>query len=90
LYGDAKKPSLTSTKALVGHCMGASGTLDLAALVMEMKDRSYMPLPNLTSPVETDCFISSSAQRREIDYGFSNSYAFAGNIASVIVGRSDE
>ncbi|MDR1472880.1 MAG: hypothetical protein LBS75_10205 [Synergistaceae bacterium] len=87
LYGSAKKPSLTSTKALVGHCMGAAGALDLAALVMEVKNQAYMPLPNLTNPIGTDCFISSAAHPREINFGFSNSYAFAGNIASLLVGR---
>jgi 3-oxoacyl-[acyl-carrier-protein] synthase II len=89
LYGDAKKPSITSTKALIGHCMGASGAIELAALVMAVKNQAYMPLPNLERPIETDCFIDSVACPYEINYGVSNSYAFAGNIASVLVGRSE-
>jgi 3-oxoacyl-[acyl-carrier-protein] synthase II len=79
--------SVTSTKALIGHCMGASGALELAAVLCAVENGVAMPLPKLSRPLETSAHISSEASRGEIRLALSNSFAFAGNIASLLVGR---
>ncbi|MDR1979209.1 MAG: hypothetical protein LBQ42_10805 [Synergistaceae bacterium] len=84
-----RKPSATSTKALIGHCMGASGALELAAVLLAIENEVYMPLPNLSHPVKTGVHIASRPYPCKIGIALSNSFAFAGNIASVLVGRYD-
>jgi 3-oxoacyl-[acyl-carrier-protein] synthase II len=85
-----RKVSVTSTKSIIGHCMGASGALELAAVLLSIENWTYMPLPNLSRPLETSARIFSRRHFQEIAFALSNSFAFAGNIASVLVGRYDE
>lgn len=88
--GRPEKISVTSTKSITGHCMGASGAMELAALLLAVENGAYMPLPNLRRPVSTKAHIASRPHSCEIGFALSNSFAFAGNIASVLVGRYNE
>ncbi|MDR1875965.1 MAG: beta-ketoacyl-[acyl-carrier-protein] synthase family protein [Synergistaceae bacterium] len=90
LFGPAKKPCVTSTKAITGHCMGASGAIELAALLLAIENQVYMPLPNLGRPIDAGGKLDSRPRACEIRYALSNSFAFAGNIASILVGRVAE
>lgn len=82
-----KKPALSSTKALIGHCMGSSGAIELASVIMAIRHGKYIPMPRLKNPVNTDgrIFISDSTCDMDIRYVLSNSFAFAGNSASVLI-----
>lgn len=83
----SKKPALSSTKALIGHCMGSSGAIELASVIMAMRYGKYIPMPRLKNPVNTDgrIFISDSTCDMDIRYALSNSFAFAGNSASILI-----
>lgn len=86
-----KKPALSSTKALIGHCMGSSGAIELAGVIMAMKHGKYIPMPRLNRPINTKgkIFISDKVCDMDIRYALSNSFAFAGNSASILIKRYD-
>ncbi len=87
----SKIPVLSSTKALIGHCMGSSGAIELASVIMAMKNNKYIPMPNLKAPIKTDYKIlfSDKSCDMTIQYALSNSFAFAGNSASILIKRYD-
>ncbi len=87
-----KIPALSSTKAILGHCMGASGAIELASTIMSMINGKYIPMPRLSSPITDDkkIFISSSTKDIDIKYALSNSFAFAGNSASLLIKSYEE
>lgn len=87
LENSSKRPALSSTKALIGHCMGSSGAIELASVIMAMRHGKYIPMPRLKNPINTDgrIFISDSTCDMDIRYALSNSFAFAGNSASVLI-----
>jgi 3-oxoacyl-[acyl-carrier-protein] synthase II len=91
LYADSGVlPSVTSTKALAGHCMGASGAVELAALLLAIKNQRYQPLPNLKNPIGSrGAMTGAEGYDFEIRLALSNSMAFGGNIASIAVRRFD-
>lgn len=83
---------ISSTKGLVGHCMGASGAIELAAVLLALQHQRYIPLPKLS-----DCIIKAEklhlgSRAGDIcaEYALKNSFAFSGNSASLVVKRSGE
>ena len=84
LYGDGKKPHVSSAKALLGHCMGASGAIELASVIGMLQSGDPIRMPNLTAPAGEETMFHAPS-RLDIRYAMSNSFAFAGNSASLIV-----
>lgn len=91
LFGD-NPPCLSSLKGQIGHCMGAGGALELAMLFLAMDNDLYMPEPSLKEkmPEGANIEIWSKAKKMKIKYALSNSFAFAGNTASIAVKKYDE
>ena len=84
LYGDSKKPHMSSTKALLGHCMGASGAIELASTIGVMQSGDPIRMPNLKDPLgEEEMFFPPD--HIDVQYAMSNSFGFAGNSASLII-----
>ncbi len=88
LFGDAKKPHVSSTKALIGHCMGASGAIELASVIGMMETGKPVIMPNLKAPLEGEKMFCSP-EGIDIGYAISNSFGFAGNSAALVVKRFD-
>ena len=87
LYDDAeRKPFVSSTKALVGHCMGASGAVELASVIRSMRTGEPIVMPNLTEPLD-GCELYNAPEHIDIEYAMSNSFGFAGNSASIVIRR---
>lgn len=90
LFADSsKKPAVSSTKALIGHCMGASGAAELASIILSMQNKKYIPMPKLNKPVSDTFFMSDKTAEITIQYALSNSFAFAGNSASLLIKSYD-
>lgn len=85
--GAGKRPYLSSLKALTGHCMGAAGALEAVLTVLCLKHQQYFPLCSADCPMEETRDYQN--QRYPIRYALSNSFAFAGNTASVVFARAD-
>lgn len=82
--GAERKPFLSSTKALVGHCMGASGSVEFASVLRSMQSGEPIVMPRLRKPLECPEMLSAP-EKIDIKYAMSNSFGFAGNSASIVV-----
>lgn len=82
--GAERKPFVSSTKALVGHCMGASGAVELASVLRSMQTGDPIVMPNLTEPLD-GCDLYNVPESIDIEYAMSNSFGFAGNSASIVI-----
>lgn len=84
LYGEGEAPHISSTKALLGHCMGASGAIELASVIGVMQNEDPIRMPNLKTPIrgEEMFFVP---EHIDVRYAMSNSFGFAGNSASLII-----
>lgn len=80
---------VSSTKALTGHCMGASGTIELASVIFAMRKKKYLPMPNLKEKLTDSEKVILEAEAFDLDikYALSNSFAFAGNSASIVIAQ---
>lgn len=79
--------SLSSTKSMHGHCLGASGALEMIACVMSMRDSVIPPTANYREvDMECDLDITPNQPRgREVRAAMSNSFAFGGTNAVIAV-----
>ncbi|GII80007.1 polyketide biosynthesis malonyl-ACP decarboxylase PksF [Sphaerisporangium rufum] len=86
VFGAGPAPLINSTKPLTGHCMGASGLLELVATVLQMRDGFVHPNPNLAEPLDPELPLAGrSATPATIRTAVSNSVAFSGiNCALVL------
>ncbi len=84
LYEGKRKPHISSTKALIGHCMGASGAIELASVIAAMNSGGPIKMPNLTEPLDGEEMFTVP-EKINIGYALSNSFGFAGNSASIVI-----
>ena len=87
--------SVSSTKSMTGHCLGAAGAIEA---VMTVKALVEGKLPPTTGYTEDDLkvlaeksgnidFIANTPRDRNIKYAMSNSFAFGGNNASIVFAK---
>ncbi len=87
LMGDAAgKVTMSSTKSMTGHLLGAAGAIEAIFSILAIRDQVAPPTINLETPaVETPVNLAANAkQEREINVALSNSFGFGGTNASVI------
>jgi 3-oxoacyl-[acyl-carrier-protein] synthase II len=80
-------PPVSSTKSMVGHCLGAAGTVELVASILCARAGVYPPTANYTTPREgcaLDCIPEASRPWPEAGLFMSNNFAFGGNNVSLI------
>jgi nodulation protein E len=80
---------VSSTKSMHGHSLGAAGALELAATLMALRDGVIPPTANFTEP-DPDCdlfCVPNQAIEREVAVAVSNSFAFGGLNAVLVIGR---
>ena len=90
MMGDAaSKVTMSSTKSMTGHLLGAAGAIEAIFSVLAIRDQVAPPTINLDNPaVETTVDLAPNAKReREINVALSNSFGFGGTNASVIFGK---
>ena len=85
----AGRISMSSTKSLVGHLLGAAGAVEAIFSVLALRDQVAPPTINLDNPsVETPIdLVPHQARKREINLVLSNSFGFGGTNASLIMRR---
>ncbi|WP_425070709.1 beta-ketoacyl-ACP synthase II [Sagittula sp. S175] len=92
LLGDAaSKVTMSSTKSMTGHLLGAAGAIEAIFSILAIRDQVAPPTINLDNPaVETKIDLAPNVKReRSIAYALSNSFGFGGTNASVIFGKVD-
>jgi 3-oxoacyl-[acyl-carrier-protein] synthase II len=90
LFGTAaQKVSISSTKSMTGHLIGAAGAVEAIYTVSALNRGSVPPTINLETP-DPDCDLNYTPNKpvaREMEYGLSNSFAFGGQNASLVLRR---
>ncbi|MFC1884888.1 beta-ketoacyl-[acyl-carrier-protein] synthase family protein [Thermodesulfobacteriota bacterium] len=85
----AEELRISSTKSMVGHCLGAAGAVEAAATILAIVRQSAPPTIHLKNP-DPECdlnYVSGGSEPCEIRTAMSNSFAFGGNNTSVVFGR---
>lgn len=83
----ARKVSISSTKSMHGHIMGATGAVELVATIMALDRGLIPPTANYTGP-DPQCdldYTPNTARERPIRAALSNSFAFGGLNAVLLV-----
>ncbi len=76
----AGRLSISSTKSMHGHAMGASGAIELVATLLALHHQTVPPTANYTTP-DPDCDLDvtpNHARPRTLRAALSNSFAFGG------------
>jgi nodulation protein E len=84
----ARALAISSTKSMHGHSLGAAGALELAATVMALREHVLPPTANFTeSDPACDLFcVPNEAIERDVRVAVSNSFAFGGLNAVLVIG----
>jgi len=87
----AGKMTMSSTKSMVGHLLGAAGAVEAIFSLLAMRDQIAPPTINLDNPsVETPIdLVPHKAVKREINVALSNSFGFGGTNASLVFRRAN-
>jgi nodulation protein E len=86
--GHARRLTVSSTKSMVGHALGAAGALELVAVVMALCDGVIPPTINYLGP-DPACdldYVPNEARHLPVGAALSNSFAFGG-LNAVIAAR---
>ena len=89
----AKRVPISSTKALHGHLMGATGVVEFIVTLMAMQRGTIPPTAHLTKPdpaCDLDYVPNVARAGNDISAVMSNSFAFGGNNAVLIAKRMDQ
>jgi 3-oxoacyl-[acyl-carrier-protein] synthase II len=81
-----KSVLVNSTKSLTGHVVGASGALEALISVLSLKYQKTHPCLNLEDPVEDLNFVQS-ARSHDMSVALSQSFAFGGHNAGIVMRR---
>ncbi|MDB5550240.1 MAG: beta-ketoacyl-[acyl-carrier-protein] synthase [Rhizobium sp.] len=93
LVGDhASNVSMSSTKSMTGHLLGAAGAIEAIFSVLAIRDGIVPPTINLDNPeVETKIdLVPNKSRRRKVDIVLSNSFGFGGTNASLVLRRHQD
>ncbi len=77
--------SISSTKSMIGHLLGAAGAVELIATVLTMTNSLIPPTINYENP-DPECdldYIPNEAREREVKVALSNSFGFGGHNAVI-------
>ena len=94
VFGEsAGRISISSTKSMTGHMLGAAGGVEFIAATLAMRDQIIPPTINYFTP-DAECgdldFTPNAAKRREVRAVLSNSAGFGGHNVSIVVKRYQE
>ena len=92
LFGaDGARPMISSTKAVHGHAMGASGALEAILTVLALGSGRIPPTANFTgrdSELPDLDLVVGEYRKVAIERAMSNSFAFGGNNAALVFKRA--
>lgn len=87
LFGDAPV-SMSSTKSMTGHLLGAAGAVEAIFCALAIRDGVVPPTINLDDPedaVGNIDLVPHQAKERKVDVALSNSFGFGGTNASLVL-----
>lgn len=95
LFGENDHLSVSSTKSMTGHCLGAAGSIEAVFTVKSVCEGIVPPtigyteenLETLKEKAGNIDFVPNAKREKEIKFAASNSFAFGGNNASVVFAK---
>lgn len=91
VFGD-KVPTISSTKSLTGHSLGATGVQEAIYSLLMLQNGFVAGTANLENPdeeLEGMPIVGPASRQAELDHVMSNSFGFGGTNASLIFSRLD-
>lgn len=94
VFGKRSSLSISATKSMTGHLLGAAGAIEGIACVMALREGIVPPTIN-TTEIELEYanhydFPLGTAKQKEMTYAMSNTFGFGGHIASVLFKKFEE
>lgn len=86
----ASDVAISSTKSMIGHMLGAAGSVEAIFCILAIRDQVAPPTINLEAPDE-GCdldYVPNFARNMKIDVALTNSFGFGGTNGSLIFGRT--
>ncbi len=84
-------PAISSTKAAVGHTLGAAGAIEALVTVLAIRDGFLPPTVTLEEPEDATLdFVPGTGRTADLRCALSNSYGFGGNNTSLVIGRAPD
>jgi nodulation protein E len=87
---DAKRIAVSSSKAVLGHGLGAAGALEMAVTALAIHRRTIPPTANFEE-VDPECdldVVPNVARQADVEVAMSNSFAFGGLNAVLVAARA--
>lgn len=82
----ARKVAISSTKSMIGHALGAAGSIEAVICALVLRDQIIPPTINLDNPGD-DCdldYVPHTARKAQLGVVLSNSFGFGGTNATLI------
>ena len=93
LFGDrAYRIPISSTKSMIGHSLGASGSLEAAACISTVATGVIHPTINYETP-DPDCdldYVPNKAREQVVNVALSNAFGFGGQNACLVFKKFTE
>lgn len=90
LFGEqAYSTPISSTKSMIGHCMGGAGALEAVACVKTIQTGTIHATINYETP-DPDCdldYVPNASRQADVKVTLSNSFGLGGNNACLVLGR---
>jgi 3-oxoacyl-[acyl-carrier-protein] synthase II len=87
VFGEhANSVLVSSTKSMIGHLLGAAGSVEAIFTILALRDQIAPPTINLDNPGE-GCdldFVAHRARPVKLDYALCNSFGFGGTNGSLL------
>lgn len=87
-----KKLSVSSTKSMMGHLLGASGAVETGICALAIAEGRIPPTINLVDP-DPECsldYVPNVARERRVRNAMNNSFGFGGTNCALVLSRFDE
>ena len=89
-FGDhAPHLAISSIKSMLGHLLGAAGSVSVVAAILAIRDGVVPPTINLEYP-DPECdldYVPNQARKMPVDVALANAFGFGGQNATVVVRR---
>ena len=89
----AREVAVSSTKASIGHLLGAAGAVEVGICLMALEG-GWLPPTASTAAIDPTCTfgVVTRPEQRTLEYALTNSFGFGGANASIVLKRwnSDE
>ena len=89
VFGDQSSVKVSSTKSMIGHLLGAAGSVEAIFTLLALRDKMAPPTINLNEPDE-ECdldLVANEAKSFNEDFALCNSFGFGGTNGSLVFKR---